>query len=85
MNNQPEENTQVSDIFQDASSDKPTDLKIKNASPFSLRLTDEEREILNQKDGSQPLGSYIRKPLLSDNIRRRRQIRKQKRMKIKLP
>ena len=78
MSNQPKEITQVSEIFHDASSNKSADTKSKKPSPFSLRLTDEEREILNQKAGNQPLGSYIRKCLLGDNTQKRRSIRKPK-------
>ena len=78
MSTQPKETNQVSEIFHDASSDKSTGIKCKKASPFSLRLTDKEREILNQKARGQPLGSYIRKSLFGDNVQKRRISRKPK-------
>jgi hypothetical protein len=36
------------------------------ARPFSIRLTNAERETLKRKAGSKPLGAYIRHKLLGD-------------------
>ena len=45
--------------------------------PFSLRLSEEEREFLDQQAGKQPLGAYIREQLLGDAVRqKRRTVRK---------
>lgn len=47
--------------------------------PFSLRLTFEERAMLEQEAGNTPLGAHIRKKLLGDKQkprRRRRRARK---------
>ncbi|MEW8419250.1 MAG: hypothetical protein AB2669_14540 [Candidatus Thiodiazotropha endolucinida] len=39
-----------------------------NPTPFSLRLTFEERAILEEKAGGMPLGAYIRQVMLSENV-----------------
>ena len=50
----------------------------KAASPFSLRLTVEERAYLDRKAGGKPLGAYIREQLLGDYADKRRASRKPK-------
>ena len=50
--------------------------------PFSLRLTFEERAALEQEAGDEPLGAYIRKKLLGSNRKpRRRRSRSRKPLK----
>lgn len=43
--------------------------------PFSLRLTDEERQYLQHKAGNKPLGTYIRSQLLDGTETRRKAVR----------
>ncbi len=43
--------------------------------PFSLRLTDEERQYLQRKAGNKPLGTYIRSQLLEGTETRRKAVR----------
>jgi hypothetical protein len=59
-------------LFQSASN---PDLD-KAPTPFSLRLTREERAQLNARAGAQPLGAFIREQLLGDNVKKRRKSRK---------
>lgn len=52
------------------------------ATPFSLRLTFEERAALEQSAGSRPLGAYIRSKLFADKeAPRRRRSRSRKPLK----
>ncbi|HTE14692.1 MAG TPA: plasmid mobilization relaxosome protein MobC [Burkholderiales bacterium] len=44
--------------------------------PFSLRLTFEERAVLEKEAGNMPLGAYIRKRLFGSDERPRRTLRK---------
>lgn len=44
--------------------------------PFSLRLTTEERARLDREAGDRPLGAYIRERLLGEQARPRRRCRK---------
>ena len=46
--------------------------KARNAAPFSLRLTFEERKQLNSDAGNMPLGAYIREQLLDTPSPRKR-------------
>lgn len=43
-----------------------TQVKAEKAKPFSIRLTDTERETLKERAGSKPLGAYIRQRLLGE-------------------
>lgn len=43
--------------------------------PFSLRLTEEERQYLQRKAGNKPLGTYIRSQLLDNTETRRKAVR----------
>lgn len=64
-------------VFQDASRVTANDNDpAKKPSPFSIRLTPEERATLEARAGSQPLGAYIRSELLGENARKRRVQRK---------
>ena len=47
------------------------DTKTKKPTPFSLRLSVEERELLDELAGTKPLGAYIRETLLSNAKPRR--------------
>lgn len=47
------------------------DTKTNKPTPFSLRLSVEERELLNELAGTKPLGAYIREALLSNAKPRR--------------
>lgn len=49
--------------------------KAKKASPFAVRLTDEERAYLKRKAGTQPLGTYIRACILGEQAEQRRSYR----------
>ena len=49
----------------------------KRPTPFSLRLTRDERAMLEQRAGNHPLGAYIREQLLGEeNLTKRRKQRK---------
>lgn len=50
--------------------------------PFSLRLSTEEREYLDTQSGDTPLGEYIRSKILDNPLPRRRQ-KKRKKQPIK--
>ncbi len=50
----------------------------KRASPFCIRLTQDERAYLEELAGTQPLGSYIRKSLLGKRAEKRKTYRKPK-------
>lgn len=41
--------------------------KRKRPAPFSIRLSEDERGLLERKAGSRPLGRYIRAKLLGDD------------------
>lgn len=47
------------------------DTKTKKPTPFSLRLSVEERQLLEELAGTKPLGAYIRETLLSNAKPRR--------------
>ena len=47
------------------------DTKTKKPTPFSLRLSVEERQLLEELAGTKPLGAYIRETLLSNTRPRR--------------
>ena len=47
----------------------------KRPTPFSLRLTADERAYLEAKAGNRPLGAYIRAQLLGDRVEKRRELR----------
>lgn len=76
MNPQAPSPVSVLDSFQNAALSNQATGKKKTASPFSLRLTPEEREYLNQQTGARPLGAYIRERLLGDRTEKRRTFRK---------
>tara|TARA_A200000113_G_C8862255_1_gene353668 strand:- start:1842 stop:2087 length:246 start_codon:yes stop_codon:yes gene_type:complete len=42
------------------------DTKTKKPTPFSLRLSVEERQLLDELAGTKPLGAYVRETLLSN-------------------
>jgi hypothetical protein len=50
----------------------------KAPTPFSLRLTFEERAFLEKAAGGMPLGSYIRSSLLGDDVKHPRRARRAK-------
>lgn len=54
----------------------------KKPTPFSLRLSTEEREYLDTQSGDTPLGEYIRSRILDNPLPRRRQ-KKRKKQPIK--
>lgn len=67
---------EVTQSFNLVTSPEITSAKKKTAAPFSLRLTAEERTILNEQAGSRPLGTYIRSRILGDHAQKRRKIRR---------
>lgn len=54
----------------------PKSSRQKKPTPFSLRLSTEERAWLEAQAGSRPLGAYIREKLLGDKTEKRRASRK---------
>lgn len=66
----------VKNAFNSATLPKSNSPKKKATAPFSLRLTAEERAILNEQAGNRPLGSYIRSRLLGDKVQKRRKSRR---------
>ncbi|MCG6867434.1 MAG: hypothetical protein LJE91_01515 [Gammaproteobacteria bacterium] len=69
----------ASDSFQKASCvAQPLTSRKKPPSPFSIRLSEDERAYLIQQAGSRPLGAYIRSRLLGDRAEKRRTFRKPK-------
>ena len=68
----------ASDSFNKVSCAAPQPGRKKPPSPFSLRLSAEERAYLVQQAGSRPLGAYIRSCLLGDKAEKRRTFKKPK-------
>ena len=68
----------ASDSFQKVSCAAPQPGRKKPPSPFSFRLSEEERATLIQQAGNKPLGAYIRDRLLGDKAEKRRTFRKPK-------
>ncbi len=50
--------------------------KRKRPAPFSLRLSDEERETVEARAGSMPVGAYIKSVILAEDAPRYRKRRK---------
>jgi len=46
--------------------------------PFAIRLSPEERAILERRAGNQPLSAYIRECALGSDVRKRRPVRAQR-------
>ncbi len=76
MNAQDHLALRASDSFQKVSCATSKPRSKKPAAPFSLRLTAEEREVLDRQAGNKPLGAYIRERLLADKVQKRRTSRK---------
>jgi len=57
----------VKATFSEAATSKPN-TKPKYPPPFSLRLTNEEKERLKAEAGKQPLGAFIRMKLLGSQV-----------------
>ena len=68
----------ASDSFNTVSCAAPQPGRKKPPSPFSIRLSEEERAYLLQQAGNKPLGAYIRERLLGDKADKRRTFRKPK-------
>lgn len=70
--------TTLSETFQNASTGAPKSIpgEGKKHSPFSIRLSEEERKHLEQLAGNRPLGAYIRDQLLGEKAHKRRALRK---------
>ena len=51
-----------------------TQVKAEKTKPFSIRLTDTERETLKERAGSKPLGAYIRERLLDETAMPRKSL-----------
>ena len=70
---------QVSEKFGQVSNSQVSSPGVsKPAAPFSLRLSVEERALLDAQAGGRPLGAYIRQRLLGEKSDKRRSIRKPK-------
>ncbi|WP_254701955.1 plasmid mobilization relaxosome protein MobC [Roseivivax sp. THAF30] len=50
--------------------------KRKRAAPFSIRLTDEERDAVQARAGTMPVGAYIKSVVLADDAPKYRKRRK---------
>ena len=68
--------SEVSKSFNLATSPETTSTKKEPPTPFSLRLTTEERALLSEQAGERPLGSYIRSRILGGHAQKRRKIRR---------
>ena len=68
----------ASDSFNKVSCAAPQTRRKKPPSPFSIRLSKEERAYLIQQAGGRPLGAYIRSRLLGERAEKRRTFRKPK-------
>lgn len=70
--------TALSDVFHHVETGAPKSAasKKKGHSPFSVRLSEEERKYLEQRAGNRPLGAYIRDQLLGEKAQKRRKLRK---------
>lgn len=68
----------VLDVKSDFQTASPSPASDKKPTPFSLRLTVEERTYLERKAGNRPLSVYIREILLGDQCSKRRAQRKPK-------
>lgn len=67
----------IKNIFrQSAVPKKKKRFQTKSTPPFSLRLTREERQRLNEQAGSQPIGAYIRSRLFGSDTATRRIVRR---------
>lgn len=55
----------------------------KGPAPFSLRLTPEERQALEDRSGREPLGAYIRRRLFEDGMGGTKQDRANRRIGVK--
>jgi len=64
--------------FNKVSCAAPQPRRKKPPSPFSLRLSAEERAYLTRQAGGRPLGTYIRTRLLGERAEKRRTFRKPK-------
>lgn len=60
--------------FYEVSSAKAASDQDKTPSPFCIRLTAQERAILEHQAGNQALGAYIRDQLLGENVQKRRKL-----------
>ncbi|MCI0667175.1 MAG: hypothetical protein L0Y38_00440 [Methylococcaceae bacterium] len=68
--------SEISEIFGKSASRETNRVKQNSASPFSLRLSADERARLNEQAGSQPLGAYIRSCLFGQDTKKRRPVRR---------
>jgi hypothetical protein len=66
----------VARAFSTAAAPSRKKSKRRSTPPFSLRLTVEERQRLDELAGNQPLGSYIRDRLLGEQTEKRRKVKK---------
>lgn len=66
----------LKELFQQVSSQNSLESKAKKPVPFSIRLSPQERELLQEQAGNQPLGVYIRQRLLGEKVTKRRQSRR---------
>ena len=76
LENQNRDYSSIKDIFRKRASPKKSSSKTKKAPPFSLRLTEEERDRLNSQTGNQPLGAYIRSRIFGKDVEVRRPVRR---------
>ena len=66
----------VSESFDQAAGNIKKHRKAKVSSPFSIRLSMDERAYLDELAGDQSLGVYIREVLLGERVEKRRILRK---------
>jgi len=66
----------IGESFAMASTREKSSKKAKSTHPFSIRLSDDERALLEERAGNRPLGAYIREILLGEHTHKRRAIRR---------
>lgn len=64
--------TNVSAVFNNTTLPQPQRIQKPQTKPFCIRLTDDEREALEDRAGKQPLGTWARETLLGTKARKRK-------------
>lgn len=76
MTSSPHKTIDISEAYAAAANDnRRSALKPRKGSPYSIRLTHEERAYLKQKAGNRSLSRYIRAQLLGDMAKTRKELR----------
>ncbi|WP_299671817.1 hypothetical protein [uncultured Roseobacter sp.] len=67
-----DQNTYITETFNERVLEKPPKPKRKKIAPVSVRFTPEERALLDQRAGKKSLSAYIRECLLAEDAKPRR-------------